>query len=529
QNVYPLTPDSEKQAGVPQGRTESSKFISTKWFPGTERNMRLYIPAQYDPKKPACVLVMQDGGGFRDTTVLDNLIAKGEIPVTIGIFITPGVVPPAKEDGLPRYNRSYEYDSPTDRYAKFLIDEVLPEVGKKYNLSKDPNDHAIAGGSSGGIAAFTAAFFRPDAFRRVISFIGSYTDLRGATNYGALVRKFEPKPIRVFQQDGKNDQDIYSGSWPIGNMDLAAGLAFAKYDTVMVWGEGRHDGVQSNALFPDALRFIWKGWPAPIIPPTDTPQPITKIVTAADPWVNKFPINQPNRLDAITGIASRGFMALGGPSGLAHSSDGRIFTTEERTNQVKIAPFNSPGKTTSVKIPAPRQVVVGKNGNAYVTSASGNIWLIPADSKLKPKVVGNVPDASGVTLVPDQTLLMVSSATERFIHAFQIQPDGSLAHQQPYHEVYVNYGETKSNAGGMVTDTNGWLYVASPFGIQVLDQAGRVNGIIVNPSLEPTTQLAWSGSTLYALTKDGKVYARKTKATGVQPFADPLRPPAPRL
>ncbi|MCX6367109.1 MAG: alpha/beta hydrolase-fold protein [Armatimonadetes bacterium] len=523
QNVYPLTPDSEKQAGVPQGRTESSKFVSKKWFPGTERSMRLYIPAQYDPKKPACVLVMQDGGGFRDTTVLDNLIAKGEIPVTIGIFITPGVVPPTKEDALPRYNRSYEYDSPTDRYAKFLMDEVLPEVGKKYNLSKDPNDHAIAGGSSGGIAAFTAAFFRPDAFRRVISFIGSYTDLRGATNYGALVRKFEPKPIRVFRQDGKNDQDIYSGSWPIGNMDLAAGLKFGRYEAMMTWGEGAHDGVQSTALFPDALRYIWKGWPAPIAVATDTPQPITKIVTAADPWQLSGDITP------ITSLASDAtkLWRLSGPiSGAATGPDGRLFTALERSGRVVFA--SADGKA-EVKIPTPRQIVVGKNGNAYVTSANGSIWLIPADSKLKPKIVGSVPDASGVTLVPDQTLLMVSSATERYIHAFQIQPDGSLAHQQPYHEVYVNYGETKSNAGGMVTDKNGWLYVASPFGIQVLDQAGRVNGIIVNPSLEPTTQLAWLGSTLYALTKDGKVYARKTKAIGVQPFADPIRPPAPRL
>ena len=527
QNVYPLTPDSQPQDGVPKGRSESSKFTSTKWFPGTVRDMRLYIPAQYDPQKPACVLVMQDGGGFRDTTVLDNLIAKGDIPVTIGIFITPGVVPPASPNALPRYNRSYEYDSPTDRYAKFLMDEVLPEVGKKYNLSKDPNDHAIAGGSSGGIAAFTAAFFRPDAFRRVISFIGSYTDLRGATNYGALVRKFEPKPIRVFQQDGKNDQDIYSGSWPIGNTDLAAGLKFGRYEAMMTWGEGQHDGVQSTALFPDALRFIWKGWPAQIAVATDTPQPITKIVTAADPWQK---MEQPRTSTIFTvANAEQGFGGNGNTAA-AMGPQGLLFSATEAENKVWVVSLiTASQKPRSFKIPTPRQIVVGKNGNAYVTSASGNVWLIPADTKLKPKIVGNVPDASGVTLVPDQTLLMVSSATERYIHAFVIQPDGTLAHQQPYHEVYVNHGETKSNAGGMVTDTNCWLYVASPFGIQVLDQAGRVNGIIVNPSLEPTTQLAWSGSTLYALTKDGKVYARKTKATGVQPFADPIKPPAPRL
>ena len=480
QNVYPLTADSERHQDVPQGRVESSKLTSAKWFPGTVRDMRIYVPAQYDPSKPACVLVMQDGGGFRAETVMDNLIAKGEIPVTIGIYLTPGVVPAANEKSLPRYNRSWEYDSPTDTYAKFLIDEVLPAVGKKYNLSKDPNDHAICGGSSGGIAAFTAAFFRPDAFRRVISFIGSYTDLRGATNYGALVRKFEPKPLRIFQQDGKNDQDIYSGSWPIGNTDLAAGLKFARYDALMTWGEGQHDGVQSTAIFPDALRFIWKGWPAPIVPPTDTPQPITRIVTADEGWK---PATETVDFDAT----KRAVKSLRGV----------------------------------------RQAVATGDGTVWATTESGKIYRIPA--KRKPMVVGNVPDAMGITLTPDQTQLLVSSGTERYVHSFMIQPDGTLASQQAYHEVYVAHGETKSRAGGMVTDANGWLYVASPFGIQVLDQAGRVNGIIVNPSLEPTVQLAWSGSTLYALTEGGKVYARKTKAVGVMPFAEPLKPPAPRL
>ena len=529
QNVYPLTADSERQPGVPQGKVESSKFTSAKWFPGTVRDMRIYIPAQYDPSKPACVLVMQDGGGFRAETVMDNLIAKGEIPVTIGIFLTPGVVPATSDKALPRYNRSWEYDSPTDTYAKFLIDEVLPAVGKKYNLSKDPNDHAICGGSSGGIAAFTAAFFRPDAFRRVISFIGSYTDLRGATNYGALVRKFEPKPIRVFQQDGKNDQDIYSGSWPIGNTDLAAGLKFARYDTQMVWGEGFHDGVQATAVFPDALRFIWKGWPAQIVPPTDTPQPITKIVTADGGWTVR---SEAGIVQAIA-VDMKGelIQAAGGVSHVATAPNGDMLSTFEEGKYVMRSDPNVVVKEKKYPIIArgflARGIVVGNNGNAYVTSVDGRIYLIPRVGK--PKVVGNVPDATGITLTPDQTQLLVSSGTERYVHSFMIQPDGTLANQQAYHEVYVAHGETKSRAGGMVTDTNGWLYVASPFGIQVLDQAGRVNGIIVNPTTEPTTQLAWSGNTIYALTADGKVYARKTKATGVQPFAEPLKPPAPRL
>jgi gluconolactonase len=171
--------------------------------------------------------------------------------------------------------------------------------------------------------------------------------------------------------------------------------------------------------------------------------------------------------------------------------------------------------------------VVGSGGDAYVACADGKVWLIPA--KGRPKVVGEVLDATGVTLTPDQSQLLVSSGTERYVYSFLIQPDGTLVHRQAYHEVYVPHGQTKSRAAGMATDTEGWLYVASPFGIQVLDQAGRVNGILSNPTDEATTQLAWSGSALYALTESGKVYARKMRATGVQPHAAPVKPPAPRL
>lgn len=467
---YPLTPDSERQAGVPQGKTENSKFTSTKWYPGTVRDMRVYIPAQYDPKKPACVLVMQDGGGFRIETVLDNLIAKGEVPVTIGIFLTPGVVPPKSDKALPRYNRSFEYDSPTDTYVKFLLDEVLPEVGKKYNLSSNPNDRAIAGASSGGIAAFTAAFFRPDAFRRAISFIGSYTDLRGATNYGPLVRKFEPKPIRVFLQEGKNDQDIYSGSWPIGNTDLEAGLKFARYDFQMVWGEGRHDGSQGQAVMPDALRFIWKGWPAPIELPKETPQPVNNWITPGQGWQK--------------------------------SSEN---------------PFTAP--------PKGRRDAMG----GYSTDDKGRVWFQP--TKGKAKVVANFEDASGVTLTPDHSLLMVSSRTGRYVRSYQVQTDGTLGFEQDYHEVYTPWGQTKSLAGGMVCDTDGWLYLASPFAVQVLDQAGRVNGMLVNPPGGATVSVRFGGEgrkMLYALCADGSVWVRPMRVTGADPL-QPNKPPQPRL
>src|SRR5581483_3340301 len=237
---YPLGPDSQRQPGVPQGTVTRYAWTS-RIFPGTERSYWVYVPKQYDPTKPACVMVFQDGGGFQDVNgqfrvpvVFDNLIAKKEMPVTIAIMIEPGIVPAASANALPRFNRSFEYDTPDDRYARFLLEEILPEVGKRYNLTREAGGRAICGASSGGICAFTAAWQRPDQFSRVISFIGSFTDLRGGNTYPSLIRKTEPKPIRVFMQDGVNDQDIYSGNWYIGNTDVAAALKFARYEMQFV-------------------------------------------------------------------------------------------------------------------------------------------------------------------------------------------------------------------------------------------------------------------------------------------------------
>ncbi len=221
---------------VPHGTVTKSTWKSTI-FPGTERDYWVYVPAQYDKATPAAVMVFQDGAGYikpdgnwKVHEAFDRLIAAGEMPVTIGIFINPGIVPPTRPDALPRFNRSFEYDAVSDRYARFLIEEVLPEVGKQYNLTTDPNLRAIGGASSGAIAAFTVAWQRPDAFRRVFSTIGTYVGLRGGNDYATYVRKTEPKPLRVFLQDGSNDLNIYGGNWWVANQDMLSALEFAGYE-----------------------------------------------------------------------------------------------------------------------------------------------------------------------------------------------------------------------------------------------------------------------------------------------------------
>ncbi len=266
---YKFGPDSMVQAGVPQGEVIKLRWENSKVFPGTVRDWWIYVPKQYDPAKPAAVMVFCDGGGmvskdggFRVPVVFDNLIAKKEMPVTIGVFINPGEVPAAEPGQKGRSNRSLEYDSVGDAYVKFLLEEIKPEVSKKYNLTKDPAGWAICGNSSGGICAFTAAWERPDAFRKVVSHIGSFTNIRGGYIYPPLIRKSKdkPKPIRVFLQDGSNDLDNLHGNWPLANQDMAAAFKYAGYDYKFVFGDGAHSGKHGGAIFPDTMRWLWRDY-----------------------------------------------------------------------------------------------------------------------------------------------------------------------------------------------------------------------------------------------------------------------------
>ncbi|MCY2963471.1 MAG: alpha/beta hydrolase-fold protein [Planctomycetota bacterium] len=265
---YTLGPDSMVQEGVPQGTTTKHQWLNSKVFAGTERDYWIYVPKQYDGSKPACVMVFQDGGSyvdakgqFRTTVVFDNLIHKGEMPLTIGIFLNPGQVPATEAGQKPRSNRSFEYDTLSDQYARFLLEEVLPEVGKTYRLSDRPEHRAIGGISSGGICAFTVAWERPEAFSKVLSHVGSFTNIRGGHVYPSLIRKTERKPIRVFLQEGSNDLDNLHGNWPLANQEMAAALKFSKYDYRFDYGDGGHNGKHGGAILPDSLRWLWRETP----------------------------------------------------------------------------------------------------------------------------------------------------------------------------------------------------------------------------------------------------------------------------
>jgi len=292
---YPLGPDSLPQPGVPKGRLEGPFPFHSQVLAGTVRLYWVYIPAQYTADRPANVLVFQDGqratsptGSLRVPQVLENLIHKKEIPVTIGIFITPGnrseEYPATLGTGNPN-NRAQEYDSLSDAYSRFLIDEMLPEVGKKYRLTDNPDGRAIGGTSSGAICAFTVAWNRPDQFRRVISAIGSYTSIgyrpardgqpmvSGGELYPTLIRRNPIKPIRIFLQDGSNDLSNEFGNWFLANQQMLSAFEYAnatadtrkdpgpRYDVNHEWGDGAHSDAHGGAILPNILRWLFRDAP----------------------------------------------------------------------------------------------------------------------------------------------------------------------------------------------------------------------------------------------------------------------------
>ena len=263
--VYTAPPESKKQPGVPEGKLIQMPKWESKIFAGTTRDWWVYIPAQYKAENPACVMVFQDGQSAKNYTpvMFDNMIAKGEMPITVGVFISPGTLAGG------RSNRSFEYDTLSDQYARFLLEEILPEVEKTYPLRHDAASRAIGGISSGGICAWTVAWERPNEFSKVLSWVGSFTNIQhGATfkegghNYEAMVRKAPKRPIRIFMQDGENDLDNANGNWPLANQTLAKSLAFASYDFKFVYGSGFHSDRHGRAIMPDSLRWLWRDYKA---------------------------------------------------------------------------------------------------------------------------------------------------------------------------------------------------------------------------------------------------------------------------
>lgn len=263
---FDYTADSMPQKDVPQGKLERFEWKTSKVFPETVRDVTVYLPAGHQPGEETCLMVWQDGsrhvdptGSMRASVVFDNLIHKKEMPRTVGVFIDPGRKPNQKP-GDKAANRGFEYDSLGNAYVRFLLEEILPEVEKRYQTKfrAQPEAWAIAGGSSGGICSFTAAWERPDKFHKVLSWVGSFVDLKGGHVYPSLIRITEHKPIRIYLLDGENDLDNKFGNWPIANKQMAAALKYMNYDFRIDWTQCFHGSKGMAPHLPEALRWLWR-------------------------------------------------------------------------------------------------------------------------------------------------------------------------------------------------------------------------------------------------------------------------------
>ncbi len=588
---YTLGPDSEPHHGVPNGTVTKFTLAPGKYYPGTPHNCAVYVPAQYDASKPTPFMIFLDGSqalgdSMRVPVVFDNLIAKHDLPPMIAIFVDPGILPVISDADQNRYNRIYEYDSLTPRFSEFLLNELIPEVAKHYNLSKNPDDRGLSGVSTGAVAAFMAAWNRPDQFHRVLSLIGTYVSMKGADALPALVRKTEPKPIRIFMQDGTADHIVpaepygtsFAGSWPINNQVMVEALEFAGYDAKLVMGTEGHNLKQGGAILPDALRWLWRDYPAPIV----VHEPAAAQQAGRDPSASVF----------STIFVDKPWQQIGGDYGsipsLTSDRNGNVYFADEAAGGIdrvdadgKITQFAEPPndstilrmgandrlytyqpstgdivssntatgvasdqKTIARNLTAVEDFVVTQNGTIYFLDGSkATIGVI--DSLGQPRIAlkwtvlnGELTAPRELTLSPDQSMLVVSDIVSRYSWSFQIAADGSLENGEPFYRLELP--ETtmlswQSGTRGAVEDVNGMVYFATPLGIQVCMENGRVVGILNPPAPgatgAPITAITFAGgsdgSWIYAA-QGGKLYRRPVKVTGATAWTL-VKPPKPTL
>jgi gluconolactonase len=562
--TYPVDSASIEHAGIPKGEIIKFSFSQSKIFPGTTREVSVYVPAQYKPDKPACVYVNQDGIQWKAPTVFDNLIYKKEMPITIGIFVTPGkVLADADSNALDRYNRSFEYDGLGDAYARLILTEILPEVekrktsdGRAIHLSKNGNDRAIGGSSSGAIAAFTASWEHPEEFSRVFSSIGTYIALRGGERYPFLIRKYEPKPIRVFLQDGNNDLNIYAGDWWKANETMEHALTFAGYEVNHVWGEGAHSGTHGTAIFPQAMRWLWKDWPKPVAKGNSKNDYLSNLLIPGEDWelvgqgyqftegtasdkngivyYQDIPTSKTYRVD-LNGKLTTLNVDAKKASATCYGPDGKRYTVAGGTKQILSYDANDKESVIADSI-AGNDIIIASNGNKYVTSPDGTnprgkVYLIRANGE-KLIVDDGLRFPNGTALSPDQTQLYITESATHWVWIYKIKNDGTLAYKQHFGWLHVPDADDNAWPDGLKCDTAGRIFIATKLGIQVMDQLGRVEAIIPIPASNgQASNVCFGGADfnyLYVSAVD-KVFRRKLKTRGVNSFDKPIKPANPRL
>ena len=543
-NNFSITGQTADNRNIPKGVIEKFQFKGSRIFPGTEREVTVYIPSQIDHSVPACTYVQQDGFDPKSklNEILDTLIANKQIPVTVGVFIRPGSLRPDDSNTIPRPNRCFEYDGVGNNYARFLLEEILPYVSAKYNLnlSNNGNDRCIGGVSSGGISAFNTAWERPDAFSRVYCISGSFVAFRGGHEFPTLIRKTEPKPLRAFMTTGSNDMENCAGDWTLLDQEMDKALKFSGYDYQFQMLKGGH-GVGYTDLFADGMRYLWKDWPEHIKTGEGAPR-VRDIILPDESWqlvadgfsdargpacnvngeifFNDTPENKIYRI-GLDGKVSTFLENAGHSNGLSFGTNGELYAVSEETG--KIMSYDASGKGSIYSTGIRGHYILAKpDGGLYVTSAHlsggpGKVWMVTNGGKT---VVDNdILFPSGIAMSPDRWLLAVADRQSHWVYSYTVLPDGKLANKERFFWLHTQDWDDNCVTESVCYDREGHLYVATLKGIQICAWDGPVQVILPVPEGR-VTGICIGGKdfdTLFSFCGT-KVYKRKIKNHTVGAF-----------
>lgn len=518
----PFDPATVKMEESLRGEVLKFSLNDSHIYPGTEREILVYVPQQYTGDVPACLLVCMDGILYDAITVMDNLIASGEMPVTIGVFVNPGVV--YDEGGeVVRYNRCKEFDSTDDLFVQFLEQEVLAKVegmrtlsGKTIMLSNDANDRAITGASSGGIAAFTAAWNRPDLFSRVYTTVGTFVAMRGGHEYPAIVRKTEPKPLRIYMQDGWYDvwNPIF-GEWFEYNLLMESAFNFAGYEVFHKWDRGNHSIKYGTLAFPDAMRWLWKGYPAKVQKGWSNNGMLKEILIEEEDW---------QELVLPVELVSKDIFATADNS-VVFALRSHIYKVSVDGKCEQVGQLKSGEKLMGDKLTARGstlyknsvKVADGLSGLQAVQELEGDKFLALCNdqAKCQDNVWVITTGERTVAIAPNYRFCVTAEQNTHHLISTIISQQGEMKYSEPFYYLHDLSNGVSQPTGNMAFDTNGNLYVATPMGVQVADHNGRVRAILSLPAGR-VHSLAFSGHYLYVQCGD-RLFVRKMKAEGHLP------------
>jgi len=528
---------------MPKGTVKEFTFSDSRIFPGTHRKGAVFIPAQYNPAKPACVYVRQDGYNAAEKGALEALIAAHDMPVTVGVFVRPGELPAPVPKTLGRRNRCFEYDGVSDNYVRFLIDELLPYVAKEFglNLSTNGNDRCIAGGSSGGISAFNAAWQRPDAFTRVYANSGSFVAFRGGHEFPTLIRKTEPKPIRAYLTTGTHDMVNCAGDWFLLDQEMDKALEFSGYDYAFHAIEGPHVAGWMDH-FPAAMRFIWKGWPEPVRAGPGAPR-VRDVLLPGEGWTlvaegfsdARAPTcNEKGEVffadpaaDRVYKIGLDGKTAVfveksGHVCAVAAGAKGELFTASESSGKIERIGEDGARQRMADGVPA-RHLLARPDGALY---ASGDkLWFVRNGQTTV--VDEGLKRATGLAARPDQWLLAVADGGSKWAYSYQINVDGTLANKERFFWLHVQDWDDDAGTESLCYAQEGQLLAATRAGVQICADDGPTQVILPMPDRSRVLGVCLGGAnrdTLFAFC--GNCIWKRTvrlHATGVFTPFTPVR------